>query len=62
MRLSIDYAKNRRLWDTPIGDFQLIQLKLAQMEVARVNVRNLVFATSSAPAPGRRRPSPRPRR
>jgi alkylation response protein AidB-like acyl-CoA dehydrogenase len=42
-RLSIDYAKHRTLWGTPIGQFQLIQLKLAQMEVARVNVRNLVF-------------------
>lgn len=44
LRLSVDYAKNRRLWDTPIGDYQLIQLKLAEMEVARVNVRNLVFS------------------
>ena len=43
-RLSIDYAKHRTLWGTPIGQFQLIQLKLARMEVARVNVRNLVFA------------------
>ncbi len=44
VRLSIDYAKHRKLWGTPIGDFQLIQLKLAQMEVARINVRNTVFA------------------
>jgi alkylation response protein AidB-like acyl-CoA dehydrogenase len=44
VRLSIDYAKHRTLWGTPIGEFQLIQLKLAQMEVARVNVRNLVFS------------------
>jgi acyl-CoA dehydrogenase len=43
-RLSVDYAKQRTLWNKPIADFQLIQLKLAQMEVARVNVRNLVFA------------------
>ncbi len=43
-RLAIDYAKHRTLWGTPIGEFQLIQLKLAQMEVARVNVRNLVFS------------------
>jgi len=27
----------------PIGEFQLIQLKLAKMEVARLNVQNLVF-------------------
>ena len=44
VRLSIDYAKNRRLWGTAIGDYQLIQLKLAHMEVARINVRNLVFS------------------
>ena len=44
-RLCIDYAKSRELWGRPIGDFQLIQLKLAQMEVARVNVRNMVFST-----------------
>jgi acyl-CoA dehydrogenase len=44
LRLSIDYAKNRVLWNTPISDYQLIQLKLAEMEVARVNVQNLVFS------------------
>jgi hypothetical protein len=44
LRLSVDYARHRTLWDQPIGDFQLIQLKLAQMEIARINVRNLVFA------------------
>jgi len=27
----------------PIGEFQLIQLKLAKMEVARMNLQNLVF-------------------
>lgn len=43
-RIAIDYARNRTLWERPIGEFQLIQLKLAQMEVARVNVRNLVFS------------------
>lgn len=43
-RLSVTYAKERTLWGTAIGQFQLIQLKLAQMEVARINVRNMVFA------------------
>jgi alkylation response protein AidB-like acyl-CoA dehydrogenase len=43
LRLSVDYAKSRELWGKPIADFQLIQLKLAKMEVARVNVQNLVF-------------------
>jgi hypothetical protein len=44
LRLSVDYAKQRTLWNKPISEFQLIQLKLAQMEVARLNVRNMVFA------------------
>ncbi len=39
----IDYAKDRRQFGRPIGDYQLIQLKLAKMEVARLNVENLVF-------------------
>ena len=43
LKLSIEYAKNRMLWGQPIGDRQLIQLKLAKMEVARLNVQNLVF-------------------
>jgi hypothetical protein len=45
LRLCVDYAKTRTLWGQPIGDFQLIQLKLATMEVARLNVQNLVFRT-----------------
>jgi len=52
VKLSIDYAKHRVLWGTPIGDFQLIQLKLAQMEVARINVRNMVFAHIERSAAG----------
>ncbi|MCD0450077.1 acyl-CoA dehydrogenase family protein [Actinocorallia sp. API 0066] len=43
LRLSIDYAKSRVAWGKPIGEYQLIQLKLAKMEVARVNVQNMVF-------------------
>lgn len=42
-RLSIDYAKSRQLWGKPIADFQLIQLKLARMEIARINVQNMIF-------------------
>ncbi|MCW2786777.1 MAG: acyl-CoA dehydrogenase domain protein [Marmoricola sp.] len=44
-RLCIDYAKKRELWGKPISDFQLIQLKLAKMEVARINVQNMVFSS-----------------
>ncbi|CAM3611711.1 acyl-CoA dehydrogenase family protein [Smaragdicoccus niigatensis] len=43
LRVSLDYAKKRELWGKPISDFQLIQLKLAKMEVARVNVQNMLF-------------------
>jgi alkylation response protein AidB-like acyl-CoA dehydrogenase len=44
-RLCLDYAKNRTLWGQTIGSFQLIQLKLAKMEIARINVQNMVFST-----------------
>ena len=40
---SVAYAKAREQFGQRIGDFQLIQQKLALMEVARLNVQNLVF-------------------
>jgi alkylation response protein AidB-like acyl-CoA dehydrogenase len=43
LRLCVDYAKSRKLWGQEIGQFQFIQLKLANMEVARMNVRNILF-------------------
>jgi alkylation response protein AidB-like acyl-CoA dehydrogenase len=43
LELSVQYAKDRVQFGRPIGDYQLIQLKLAKMEVARLNVQNLVF-------------------
>jgi len=42
---SVQYANEREQFGQRIGDFQLIQQKLAQMEVARMNVTNLVFRT-----------------
>jgi acyl-CoA dehydrogenase len=45
LELSVKYAKDRVQFGRPIGDFQLIQDKLARMEVARMNVQNLVFRT-----------------
>ena len=44
-RRCVDYAKTRTLWGQNIGQLQLIQLKLAKMEVARINVQNMVFQT-----------------
>jgi len=41
--LSIEYAKTRVQFGRPIGEFQLVQLKLAKMEVARMNLQNMVF-------------------
>src|SRR3954451_19991897 len=43
LQLCVDYAKSRTLWGQQIGQFQLIQLKLANMEVSRMNVRNILF-------------------
>lgn len=41
--LSVEYARTRVQFGRPIGDFQLIQDKLARMEIARINVRNLLY-------------------
>ncbi len=43
LELCITYARERVQFGQPIGEFQLIQLKLAEMEVARLNLENLVF-------------------
>jgi alkylation response protein AidB-like acyl-CoA dehydrogenase len=43
LQLSVEYAKTRVQFGRPIGEFQLIQLKLAKMEVARTNIQNIVF-------------------
>jgi alkylation response protein AidB-like acyl-CoA dehydrogenase len=49
MELSIAYANDREQFGQPIGQFQLIQLKLAKMEVARMN---LVFRKIEMSAAG----------
>ena len=51
--LSVAYAKDRVQFGKPIGEFQLIQDKLARMEVARLNVENLVFRVVEASASDR---------
>jgi alkylation response protein AidB-like acyl-CoA dehydrogenase len=43
LELSVQYSKERIQFGRPIGEFQLIQDKLARMEVARMNLQNLVF-------------------
>ena len=48
LELSLKYAKERVQFGRPIGEFQLIQDKLARMEVARMNVQNLVFRARSS--------------
>lgn len=52
LRLCVGYAKSRTLWGQEIGQFQLIQLKLANMEVARMNVRNILFRVIEAAQAG----------
>jgi hypothetical protein len=43
LRMCTEYARTRIAFGRPIGEFQLIQLKLAKMEVARMNIQNMVF-------------------
>jgi alkylation response protein AidB-like acyl-CoA dehydrogenase len=52
-KLCIEYAKTRVQFGRPIGEFQLIQLKLAKMEVARMNIQNLVFRQIELAAEGK---------
>jgi len=52
--LCIDYAKQRQQFGRAIGEFQLIQLKLAKMEVARMNLQNLLFRQIELAQAGRR--------
>jgi alkylation response protein AidB-like acyl-CoA dehydrogenase len=53
LELSLAYAKQRVQFGRPIGEFQLIQEKLARMEVARMNLQNLVFRTIELADAGR---------
>ncbi|MCB1256514.1 MAG: acyl-CoA dehydrogenase family protein [Microthrixaceae bacterium] len=52
LELSLQYAKDRVQFGQPIGQFQLIQLKLAKMEVARMNLQNQVFRNIEMAAAG----------
>ena len=45
LELSLEYAKTCVRFGKPIGEHQLIQEKLAKMEMHRLNVENMVFRT-----------------
>jgi alkylation response protein AidB-like acyl-CoA dehydrogenase len=51
--LCIDYARTRVQFGKPIGEFQLIQLKLAKMAVARMNIQNMLFRQIELAAQGK---------
>ena len=53
LELSVKYARERVQFGQPIGEYQLIQDKLARMEVARMNLQNLVFRTIELTAHGK---------
>lgn len=54
LSLCVPYAKDRVAFGRPIGEFQLVQLKLAKMEVARMNIQNLVFRQIELSAKGKK--------
>jgi alkylation response protein AidB-like acyl-CoA dehydrogenase len=54
LQLSVEYAKTRVQFGRKIGEFQLIQLKLAKMEVARANIQNIVFRQIEMAAAGKK--------
>ena len=53
MELSVQYARDRVQFGRAIGDNQLIQLKLAKMEVVRMNLQNMVFRYIESVAAGK---------
>jgi acyl-CoA dehydrogenase len=53
LEMSLEYANTRVQFGQPIGSYQLIQLKLAKMEVARLNLENLVFRFIETRAAGK---------
>ncbi len=48
LELALDYAKTRRQFDRPIGEFQMIQAKLADMYVAVETSRTFCYRTLAA--------------
>lgn len=54
LELCTEYARTRVQFGKPIGDFQLIQLKLAKMQVAYLNIRNMLFRLIELASQGKR--------
>jgi acyl-CoA dehydrogenase len=53
LELCTEYARTRVQFGKAIGEFQLIQLKLAKMQVARMNIRNMLFRQIEMAAQGK---------
>jgi alkylation response protein AidB-like acyl-CoA dehydrogenase len=53
LELCVDYARTTVRFGRPIGEHQLVQEKIARMEMHRLNVENLVFRTIERAAAGR---------
>jgi hypothetical protein len=54
LELCTEYARTRVQFGKPIGEYQLIQLKLAKMAVARQNIENTLFRSFALSARGER--------
>ncbi|MCK6556664.1 acyl-CoA dehydrogenase family protein [Candidatus Binatia bacterium] len=54
LQLCTEYARTRVQFGKPIGEFQLIQLKLARMAVARMNMQNMLFRQIEMASRGKR--------
>lgn len=53
LEVCLEYARTRVQFGQPIGQFQLIQEKIAEMEVARMNLQQMVFAQIERAARGK---------
>ena len=53
LELCLEYARTRVQFGQPIGQFQLIQNKIAEMEVARMNLQQMVFSQIERAALGK---------
>lgn len=53
LEMSVEYARTRVQFGEAIGSYQLVQLKLAKMEVARLNLENMLFRFIETRASGK---------